>query len=160
MYLNILNWVGSIASAISGVWSARRYTENRLAWFAIAMLNVFGGNILIRDLAILHTKPAILDEPYEIMLMSCFITAIVILAPSIARVSSPYDTFNEWPRHILLATDCVSMFACAIIGYERGMNLRNSPLTGILCGFGTMVGTNALTAIMIRLQSRIFSSRN
>lgn len=156
MYSSILGYVGVLTSAIKCTLTAKRTTQNRLIWFIVTVLSILGGGSVICDLAVLGTKPTILDSPCKILLT---LTIVIMMTATplyrdknLSPNHSPSVKMSKVIEKLLIVADSIGVLASAAIGYEHGIEVNGSPFVATVCGWITAVGGGILPAIVISTQ--------
>lgn len=144
--LDVLAYTGNIVSVIGGILAAKKLGLHPIIQFLSGISTAFFGDMLFRDIILLHTTPYIFNHPIEI------VTMVVIDIIIIVWMKKNYLEKNF--SRVLSIVNSISIVIFATFGYERGI-AANKPwwfciVTALVsvCGGGIIAA--AIRALGIR----------
>lgn len=141
--ISLLNYIGTIAFIIGGTLIAKKMELHCFLQFLSGISTAFFGGIFLRDLILLQTTPALLDNPLEIAIASaiCIFTIMVLK--------------HREPRNISLSILClfdsIGIVGSTATGYTQGT--KAGILIAFACGFVTACG-GGIIAAAIRMTAK------
>lgn len=138
MLQTMLNYLNNITFLFNGILTARQKKLPPSVQLLCGISTTFFGGIFLRDLALLHLIPAIIDSPFEF-------TATVFIGVFIVFILK-----NRTPdKHLCLLlhiADLVGTAAFASDGYKRGMLVGAPWWICFTSGFVTACGGGVIAA--------------
>ena len=125
----ILEIVGTVAFAISGVIAAMQKKMDIFGIMILGLTTAVGGGIL-RDLLLNITPPAVFTDP--LYAVTAIVTALVMFIPHVAKYVSKAEKR-------LLVMDSIGLSVFTVLGVHTGMSTGNPYLAvfvGVLTGVG------------------------
>ena len=125
----ILEIVGTVAFAISGVIAAMQKKMDIFGIMILGLTTAVGGGIL-RDLLLNITPPAVFTDP--LYAITAIVTALVMFIPHVAKYVSKAEKR-------LLVMDSIGLSVFTVLGVHTGMSTGNPYLAvfvGVLTGVG------------------------
>lgn len=135
LLLEVLNWAGSAAFAISGALVASRKQLDPVGFILIAATTAFGGGT-VRDV-LLGRAAAWLSTPGLALMVALLALAVFFTAHRVERRFVP-----------LLWADAVGMALFAVLGAEAALGAGASPWAAILLGMITATFGGALRDVI------------
>lgn len=135
LLLEVLNWAGSAAFAISGALVASRKQLDPVGFILIAATTAFGGGT-VRDVLLGRTA-AWLGTPGLALMVALLALAVFFTAHRVERRFVP-----------LLWADAVGMALFAVLGAEAALGAGASPWAAILLGMITATFGGALRDVI------------
>ena len=144
-FLIILEIIGTVAFAASGVIAAMHKKMDIFGIMIIGLTTAVGGGIL-RDLVLNITPPAVFTDP--LYASAAAVTALVMFIPGVAKYISRAEKR-------LLVMDSVGLSVFTVLGVHTGMSTGN-PFLAVFVGVLTGVGGGVIRDLFIGERPYIF----
>lgn len=141
----ILEIVGTVAFAISGVIAAMQKKMDIFGIMILGLTTAVGGGIL-RDLLLNITPPAVFTDP--LYAVTAIVTALVMFIPHVAKYVSKAEKR-------LLVMDSIGLSVFTVLGVHTGMSTDN-PYLAVFVGVLTGVGGGVLRDLFTGERPYIF----
>lgn len=151
MLLSILDYVGTVAFALSGAFRAVKYELDLLGVFVLSVATGVGGGIL-RDVLLGDTPPAALRDGTYLAL--CLVSGLAVFLAA-RRLARAWD--------FVLQADALGLGVFAAIGAAKAEHLGAAPFTVVLMAALTASGGGVLRDLLVReipaaLTSEVYAS--
>lgn len=116
--LNILGYIGNIASVIGGILAAKKLGLHPIMQFLSGISTAFLGDIFFRDIILLHTTPYIFNHPIKIVIIGVIDITVVVW------MKKKY--LDKKFSRVLCIVNSINIVVVATFGYEQG-SATNEP---------------------------------
>jgi uncharacterized membrane protein YeiH len=146
IFVMILEIVGTVAFAISGVLAAMHKKMDIFGAMILGLTTAVGGGIL-RDLLLNITPPAVFCDP--VYAATAVVTAFVLFVPGVAAKVAKMEKR-------LLVMDSIGLSVFTVLGVHTGMVASGNPYLAMFVGVLTGVGGGVLRDLFTGERPYIF----